>query len=449
MARVDTDVFLVESAGRLAVFAPLRGVIAEVPSGLMSNGRGGGGTPAASPSLAAFLKRLGLIVEDHKTTPRPVGTPSAAFAPTGVVFMVTAACNLRCEYCYADAGDHVVEHFDHEMAVDAARLVVDNAADQATGEAYLNFHGGGEPTLDFEFIRDVVTRAREYAATRAGRPVKVLASMVTNGVVPRHRLEWIAANIDSIQVSYDGPDDVHDRQRPTLHGGPSARLVRESILYLQGRVPDLLIKSTISAASVDRMPEIAEHLCSTFEIPRFHFGPVLGAGRGRFPQFGEPDPQQFIDGFIKARAVAERHGRTIVVSAVERTFPRIRRTFCGITDPNFALTAQGEISACYEVMYEADPRSGDYFFGHYDKESHRFVVDADRVAEIRRHDVNDIPQCQKCFAKWQCGGDCQIRFRDSVSGEQLTGLDARCVINRELVRMSVYKELDRVHTGGA
>lgn len=447
MARVDTDVFLVESEERLAVFAPLRGVIAEVPPTLMSNGRGRGGNPAASPSFAALLNHLGLVVPDDKMTPRPVGEPTGSFAPTGVVYMVTAACNLRCEYCYAEAGDHAVEHFDHEMALDAARWVIDNAAG-GTGLAYLNFHGGGEPTRDFEFIRDVVTRAREYAARKAGPSVKVLAGMVTNGVVSRPRLEWIAENIDSVQVSYDGPDAVHDLQRPTLRGGPSARPVRESILYLQGRVPDLLIKSTISAASVGQMAEIAEHLCSTFSVPRFHFGPVLGAGRGRFPQFGEPDAKLFVEGYLKAKGVAERHGRTIVVSAVERTFPKIRRNFCGITDPNFALTPQGQISACYEVMYEADPRSSEYFFGEYDRDSRSFVVDADKIAQIRRHDVNEIEQCQRCFAKWQCAGDCQIRFRDSLTGAPVAGLDTRCTINRELVRLRVFEELDKTHGGG-
>lgn len=447
MARVDTDVFLVESDERLAVFAPLRGVIAEVPP-MLRTGERGGTAVAASPSFAAFLDHLGLVKEEGHLTPRPSVQPTAGFAPTGVVFMVTAACNLRCEYCYADAGDHLVELFDRQMAMDAARLVIDNAVVGGGNEAYLNFHGGGEPTLDFEFIREVVTQAREYAASLKRPGFKVLASMVTNGVVPRQRLEWIADNIDSVQVSYDGAEAIHDRQRPTLRGGSSAQVVREAILLLQGRVPDLLIKSTISAASVGHMAAIAEHLCSTFSVPRFHFGPVLGAGRGRFPQFGEPDPQLFVQGYLEAKAVAERYGRTIVVSAAERTFPRIRRTFCGITDPNFALTPQGRMSACYEVMYDSDPRRDENFFGQYDPSTRQFVVDGNKVLALRQKDVNGIDKCQRCFAKWQCAGDCQIRFRDSVTGEPVTGMDTRCVINRELIRLRVFQELDRT-SGGA
>ncbi|OFS28257.1 hypothetical protein HMPREF3086_01495 [Dietzia sp. HMSC21D01] len=350
------------------------------------------------------------------------------------MYMVTAACNLRCEYCYADAGDYPVNLYDRQMARDAAKLVVDNAAEQGAPTAYLNFHGGGEPTLDFDLIQSTVEWAREYAASTYGAGLHVSASMVTNGLIANAKAEWIADNMDSVQVSHDGPAAVHDLQRPTLKGGSSYDRVREVIELLSGRVPDLMIKATISRAAVRSMPEIARYLCESFDLSRFHLGPVLGTGRGRSTIFGEPDAQEFVEMYYKAQAIADEYGKQIIVSGALNTFPNIRRTFCGVTDPNFSLTADGHISSCYEIMYDDDLRAPHAYYGRYDRATRTFEVDGHRIAKLRQHDINHVEKCRDCFAKWQCAGDCQARWYNSQTGDLETGVDVRCDINRTLIR---------------
>jgi uncharacterized protein len=210
--------------------------------------------------------------------------------------------------------------------------------------------------------------------------------------------------------------------------------VEEVIGRLSGRVPDLMIKSTISRATVGRMSEIARYMCESFDLERFHFGPVLGTGRGRSMLFGEPDADEFVRNYYKAQRIADEFGRTIVVSGALSTFPNVRRTFCGVTDPNFSLTSDGHISSCYEIMYDDDLRAPHAFYGRYNREERTFEVDGRRIAKLRLHDVNSIDKCQDCFAKWQCAGDCQARWWNSQTGDVETGTDVRCEINRTLIR---------------
>jgi uncharacterized protein len=319
------------------------------------------------------------------------------------------------------------------MALDAAKFVIDNTAEWGNKTAYLSFHGGGEPTLDFDLIQTVVDWSRQYAK-KLDPELHVNASMVTNGLITEAKAQWIGENMDSVQVSHDGPAAIHDLQRPTLRGGSSSQRVREVILYLTGRVPDLMIKATISRAAVEKMPEIARYLCETFDLPRFHLGPVLGTGRGRSVLFGEPDAQEFVRSYYAAQAIADEYDKTIVVSGALSTFPNVRRTFCGVTDPNFSLTSDGHISSCYEIMYEDDKRAPHAYYGRYNRETRKFDVDGHRIAQLRLHDVNKIPKCQNCFAKWQCAGDCQARWYNSQTGQLETGTDVRCDINRTLIR---------------
>ncbi|MEU6190870.1 radical SAM protein [Nocardia sp. NPDC047038] len=429
--KIAEEVFVVDVDDGHLLYAPFEGVISRLTPQTAAELRSG--QSSASRETLRYLHGLGLIVPADTPSPAPVGTWDESFAPTGVVYMVTAACNLRCTYCYADAGDHPVDLYNRRMALDAAKFVIDNAAASGAGTAYLNFHGGGEPTLDFDLIRTVVDWSREYARNEAG-DLRVNASMVTNGLISDAKAQWIADNMDSVQVSHDGPAAIHDLQRPTVRGGTSYSRVREVIELFTGRVPDLMIKSTISRAAVGKMPEIARYLCSTFDLPRFHLGPVLGTGRGRSVVFGEPEAQEFVRGYYAAQEIADEYGRTIVVSGALATFPHVRRTFCGVTDPNFSLTSDGHISSCYEIMYDDDKRAPHAYYGRYNRETRTFDVDGNRIAKLRLHDVNKIPKCRNCFAKWQCAGDCQARWYNSHTGELENGPDVRCEINRTLIR---------------
>jgi len=439
MRVIDRDVFFVSSNNRVAVYAPLRGVLFEVSPEALD--RINQEEPSHSYATA-LLDKAGLIVDEDSLTELPDAKIETDFKPTGVIYMVTNACNFRCRYCYAEAGKYSVKKFNRKMGFTAAKMVIDNAAERGLDKAYLNFHGGGEPTCDFPFIREMVESSRAYASERYHDSIEVVASLVTNGSVSKENLEWIARNVDSVQVSYDGYDEIQNLQRPTANGNSTEKMVRDAILYLQDKIPDLLIKSTISAYSVSFMPEIAEHLCRIFSIKRFHMGPVLGAGRGLDKEFGEPEAQKFIDGAIKAQQIAKSYGKSIVVSGTDDTYPNIRVRYCGATDPNFVLTADGCISSCYEVMHEDDPRGVYFWYGKYNANNDTFVIDMGRLQAIRKRVKEMRPLCDTCFARWQCAGDCQARWWDSITGEENKKYDIRCLINRELIRRHIFQTLD-------
>ncbi len=430
------ELFIVPHATRPLLYAPLKGLVFGVRQQLIDRLGSARASAAplesADPQLFALLDRLHLLDPVDAPTPEPVPPVVDGFEPIGVILLVTTACNLRCRYCYAEAGDRDEQKFDRAMAYSSVRLIVDNAMRLQEPTAYISFHGGGEPTTDFSFIQDVVRHAREYAQDKGGR-VQVTTSLVTNGVIPPRRVDWIAENIDSVQVSLDGPPALHDGQRPTARGDGSHAAVVRTIHMLEGRVPDLLVKSTITRATVDKMDEIAEFMFSTFELRRFHFGPALSAGRGREGDHGEPQADDFVSGYYAAQRVADRYGGEIVVSGAMVAFPHVRATYCGVTDPNFALSVDGTISSCYEVIYDDDPRAPRFHYGRYDPTTKTFDVDSDKLRQLREMNVTKLSTCVDCFARWQCAGDCQARWYSSSDGSLESGTDVRCEVNRGLI----------------
>jgi hypothetical protein len=95
-------------AGRYIVYAPLRhaafvtnasvvNFLADLHAGILDESFDRDG------ALVEFLRRLVMI--DAGDEALPVTTFSGEPEPTSVTLFLTTACNLRCTYCYALAGD--------------------------------------------------------------------------------------------------------------------------------------------------------------------------------------------------------------------------------------------------------------------------------------------------------------------------------------------------------
>lgn len=444
--RITPELFVIPHAGQFIVYAPLKGVALLANRAFVSKlSRLKKDDPTEAVPEPAFIDHLltwGLIEVNGESSFPPLLEPDA-FAPTDLVILTTASCNLRCTYCYASAGERQ-QPFDSRVAEAAVRFIVENAFAHDVGECGLAFHGGGEPTLALPFIKHCVKFARQYARSMASEQLHIVPSLATNGFLTPQQIDWLAANMHSIQVSLDGPSDIHNEQRPLVNGRPTFNRVFNTVRRCEELgVPDLLVKATISNKHVARMAEITRFLCESFRLNRFHLGPVMDVGRSLETGYCEPSVDEFIAGAEEARKVAASYGKEIVVSLALETFPNARYTFCGLTDPNFAVTIEGRVSGCYQVIYADDARSSFFHYGEYDAVGDRFVLDADRVRELRRRDVTHLSRCRDCFARWQCAGDCQARWYDPGTGDELPDWpDFRCQVNRELVRRELVRVLE-------
>ncbi len=376
------------------------------------------------------------ILEVEGTTTLPDLPPRGPYKPTDVILLTTTSCNLRCVYCYASAGTRTIP-FPYEIARAAIRFAVTNAIAQGKPVSHLAFHGGGEPTLALPFVKECIDYAREQAAGR----IDVHTSIVTNGYLSQRQAEWLAKNVQSIQVSLDGPATIHNEQRPLQNGGSSFDRVYATIQYLeQEGVPDLLVKATIAQQHVRDMPEIAGFLCENFSVRRFHLGPVLNNGRSLATGYSQPTVGEFVQYARKAQEVARSYHREVVVSLAQTTFPKLRIAFCGLTDPNFAVSVEGKVTSCYEVIYADDPRARYFHFGQYVPEIDSFTFNDERISALQNRLMPNINRCQHCFARWHCGGDCHIRMFDEITGDEVNPtLDFRCQVNRALIRDELIK----------
>jgi len=447
--KLSQEVFAIPHGENFIVYAPLRGVIVLCNTSmvnLLHRLYGGDSSVLSNPvyaEAASSLHRAGLLIEGkelEEETSLLEGEPiSSNFAPTRVTFLVTTSCNLRCVYCYASAGErHATIPF--EICKAAIDLVVCNAADLNVADCHIAFHGGGEPTMKMPLVRKCVEYARKRAKQQG---IQSSFSIVTNGVLTDSQIEWLAANMSGISVSLDGPPDIQNSQRPLRNGRGSFEQVFGAIKKLERLGAHPFVRATITNESVDRMREISRFFSEEFETAEFQLEPVAVCGRCATTGYREPTVEEFVRGVEEAMEEAAKFGKKAVCSAALETFPDLMEAYCGVAAPNFAITPEGIVTACYEVSLPSDPRGEFFYYGGYNWEGNCFDFDESVIERLRSHVIQNIQRCRDCFCRWQCAGDCPVRSvwrSPALTGDE--DVDFRCQVTRELVKRRLARAVE-------
>jgi uncharacterized protein len=419
-----TNVFAVPHDGGYIVYAPLAGRIIHANGECVAQLRRYIETRDPSVVGEAVVRRLGgLGWLDDPAEPVPLPF-DRHYHPTSVTLFLTNRCNLRCTYCYAEAGEFEALEMAPEVYRAAIDLVVRNAR-RAGCPAGVGFHGGGEPTMAWRTL----TGAVEYARSEVGDK-GVSFAIATNGVMTREKAEYVAANFSMVTLSFDGPRDVQDEQRPLRNGTSSFDAVMTFVEVLERHGTPFVIRSTVTDCSLARQDELVDFFIDQTTCRQFHFEPVFVSGRQRKTVGRSVSSSTFAENFMVAFDQASRRGARLRYSAARLGVPFL--SFCGVAQDPLSVTPDGDVTACFEVCRRGNPLSKSFFFGHYDCEKGRFVIDMERLAQLRSVIVVNKPLCDDCIARWSCSGDCPVKMGGNVFDFERPS--PRCDINRAITK---------------
>ncbi len=385
---------------------------------------------APCPETHAFLDRLDLL------TPAPI--PEDPFEGTGprwdtVILFPTTRCNLRCVYCYAAAGDGPVREMPLAVARAAIDTVVASVLENGGEEISLGFHGGGEPSLHPDLIIGSADHARR-AAERHGLGLRLHGAF--NGMASPERGvgRYILDHFSEISLSCDGPPHIQDAQRPTINSGPSSPVVIRTLTALDRRKMAYGIRMTVTEHSVDGLAEAVAWIVDHHRPRRIQVEPVFFQGRARRDGFRPVPRDRFVRKLVQARAAAKSAGVEVFYSGARLDV--LTRRFCQAPCRALVVTPDGEVTACFEVHGRSHPAADRFIVGRYDGNG-GFSIDRAALAAHISRTADLLPDCDGCFCKWHCAGDCATR--------EAGGDSDRCRLNRELI---IHQLLDRIHRSG-
>ncbi len=133
---------------------------------------------------------------------------------------VTSGCCLRCTHCFIDKSRTETIPFKDALALVYAFLT--SPGEVKTLEIY-----GGEPLMEFELVKKIITVARARAKTLGKR---LAVSVASNGVMAGpEQLQWLAARGVRFAVSFSGSGRSHDLSRKFISGKGSYAAVEKKI----------------------------------------------------------------------------------------------------------------------------------------------------------------------------------------------------------------------------
>ena len=423
------DLFLLRDRSGVFLYSPLRRAVVEInePAGRVLRD-----TPAPTgfpPAIDRVLERLAAL---------PAGNPRLGNAHRdgfrNLVLLLTRGCNLACPYCFASS-DRSWTTISRSSALEGIGMVLSDAAYRHHSSVRITFLGGGEPTAVWPLLCDVTESSEELAR---GLGVTVSFSLVTNGtLISAERAAWIAKHIAHTSVSTDVLPSIQNTQRPLRGELPSFFRMSQGIQHLlqHGVRPGL--RATVTASGIRQMSDMVAFVYREWAgCDRLQLEPVATSSES---DSLELDPSLFVSEFMRARSFGKTLG-IVVECSISRSLDRLRSRFCS---GELCITPEARIVACHRISSERDRGFSSVQYGSLFGSG--VELDVDKYESLRNINARTLPECQSCFCRWTCGGDC-MALRWMKDGDLQR--PQRCDLVRALTVAILRESLQEKHSLG-
>jgi len=394
-----------------------------------------GVSPAGRSAIVADAGQVSALREELSAAAKekaPGASPTGPPRPTSATLLLTNACNLRCRYCYAAAGEAAPAYMRPETARRAIDFVAGNAAAAGARWFEVDYHGAGEPTAHWTLLQESHGYARGVAQSYG---LRLRASLTTNGVLSNTKRAWIVSHLDSATVSFDGLPEVQDTNRPFPSGRGSSDIVLATLRAFDRASFRYAIRMTVTADGAPCLAQSVAYLCRRFRPRAIQVEPLYRMGRGR--DAADAETAVFIEAFRAARRTSPKAANLLRFSGAR--LGTLTNRFCGVANDNFCVSPAGNISACHEVADEHQPWAERFFYGRPSGGASGFDFDEQVYTALRAHTANRLDYCAGCFAKWHCAGDCYHKALHWNS-DDFAGA-GRCEIIRALTKDQILENL--------
>jgi uncharacterized protein len=422
------DIYTVPVPDAYLLYSPLRQVSALVNKKALCQAKARLEGKILDPDETRPLDNLLHTIESSEVTAQ--AQHSGPLVPNFLGIIPTRACNLSCAYCGFGAGTAPRETMDPEMAATA----VDWMAEQAlkAGQDRLDIHFfGGEPFVAPDVVEVVIHRARA-AADKFG--LTTYFEVATNGVFNEDQARFVGDYFDTVVLSFDGPEKLHDLHRPGKNGQGSYQKVFRTAERLSRSPTKLCFRVCISQDSVVRMEQMAVWFCETFQPSVINFETLKPTEESEAAGLKPPDPYLFAAHYVRASRLVEGYGMEAVYAAANLEEPR--HSFCPVGQDTLIVSPDGRISGCYLPQEEWLKQGLNLDVGRL-KSNGTLHIEKQAVENLRRL-VTQKPKCERCFCRWTCAGGCHVSHTPPGSSREYNDF---CIQTRIITACKLLGEL--------
>jgi uncharacterized protein len=337
----------------------------------------------------------------------------------------TLACNFHCAYCFEPRCKN-----DQVMTPKTIERLIEFVNRHATARRFTVAWYGGEPTLAWGVIEETTRRLLDLKIECLN------IRLITNGyLLTGEKIDRLnELHIEMIQITLDGPREVHDQRRLLAGGRPTYDRIMENItrLFDSSYSGGLHIRVNVDRSNADAYHEYRAELRERFEgLPvTVASGHIYSGLVGREQRFAYDcscplNMESWVDFKLECRRRSGLAGDAVSLFP----HPSPEHGVCTMNRHlGYVIGPAGEIYKCWENVGNPAMVVGDL---HAEEP----ITNPDlRAMFAVSTDPYTDPECRTCSVLPICGGGCvNMRYLTRCQGE--TALDYCSPYKKNLPRM--------------
>lgn len=348
-------------------------------------------------------------------------------------------CNLRCKYCFADTGEFHGGRslMSAEIGKKAIDFVIANSGNRRNIEID---YFGGEPTMNFDVVKEITEYAREQEK-KYNKNFRF--TLTTNGLLLNDdMMDYINENMSNVVLSIDGTKETNDRVRCKVDGsGSYDNIVPKFQKLAESRGQDnYYVRGTFTAYNLGFAKDVL-HLAD-LGFKQTSVEPVVAPYDEEYalrPEHTEKIceeyeklTEEYVKRYDEGRGFNFFH---FMVDLDQGPCAIKRLSGCGAGHEYLAVAPNGDIYPCHQFVGNEDYKMGNVSDGK---------VNEDIRMEFESSNVYTKDTCRDCFAKFYCSGGCSANAYN-FNGDINKPYELACEFQRKRLECSIaieaYKKL--------
>ena len=312
--------------------------------------------------------------------------------------IMTNSCNLRCKYCfYQNTKKLQNKMMTFQVAKKAVDIFIQNQNKNEKTQGWfsqITFYGG-EPLLNFECIKRI-TDYIEQLKSEKKLSQKTQLVINTNGTLINDDIvKWAKQHDVQVQISIDGDETQHDKNRITTSGEGSYKKTLRGLGALVKNEIDVLPLITVTEDNLPQLEDIIYRLCKDYHLKHYGMNLLIDLGKQPISNYPKYASEKMVETCKKTSALSVSDDAVDMIFDVLKNFKVVKQT-CGVSR-KMTVFPDGKIFSCQAI---SDCKKS--LIGHVDKG----LSESENIKYWRNYTRFDNSECLKCKYLGFCGGGC-------------------------------------------